>query len=104
MGVGLSGSIDGDRYLLEFGKLLARLNLSKYDIIFHNAGTDVPASDALGGFQLTKEDVVNRDMLIAEYAFQNKIPLVIVLSGGYSKESWQAHYLSLREIINFYSL
>jgi histone deacetylase 11 len=99
---GLRPVISGENYLYEFKKLLSHVVPDTYDIIFHNAGSDVLASDPIGGLGLNKKDVVERDMLVAEFAYNNKIPLVIVLSGGYSRESWQAHYMSLKEIICLY--
>lgn len=98
----LMSGIHGEYYLSEFQILMNKLDPGEYDIVFYNAGADVLKTDVLGGLQLTVEDVVKRDMLVASFTYTNKIPLVMVLAGGYSAESWKAHYMSIKEIISLY--
>jgi histone deacetylase 11 len=58
-----------------------------FDCIIFNAGTDVYENDELGSFMgLTKDQIIDRDQIVFEFARDNKIPIVQVLSGGYNKE------------------
>lgn len=57
------------------------------DILFYNAGSDVFEGDPLGYLKLTREDIIRRDAFVFEQARDRAIPTVMLLSGGYSKES-----------------
>ena len=57
------------------------------DFIIYNAGSDVLKTDPLGQMKLDKEAVVKRDELVFSYAEINEIPVLMLLSGGYSEES-----------------
>ncbi len=35
--------------------------------------------------RLTKECIINRDEIVFRIAFKNKIPIIMLLSGGYQK-------------------
>jgi histone deacetylase 11 len=71
---------------------LVRQNLEKvsaqhFDCIIFNAGTDVYEHDELGSFMgLTKQQIINRDQIVFEFAKEQKIPIIQVLSGGYNKQ------------------
>jgi histone deacetylase 11 len=56
----------------------------------YNAGTDVLAGDALGGLALTLDDVLDRDRFVLQIMRDRAIPTVVVTSGGYSDQSYQA--------------
>lgn len=62
----------------------------------YNAGTDVFEGDTLGGLKLTAEDVLTRDLYVIEQLRARHIPVVMLLSGGYSRESYRlvAHTVS----------
>ncbi len=55
----------------------------------YNAGTDVFAGDALGGLRLGLADVLERDLYVIEQLRARNIPAVMLLSGGYSRESYR---------------
>ena len=60
----------------------------KPDIVFYNAGTDVLKGDPLnGGVSISFDGVIKRDELVFRSFIKDKIPIVMVLSGGYSSES-----------------
>lgn len=59
----------------------------KPDVIIYNAGTDPYEGDALGGMSLTKEGIIERDEFVFTQAQKHGIPIMMTLSGGYSKES-----------------
>ncbi len=62
----------------------ARVRLAIY-----NAGTDVFARDRLGGLRLSEEDVLSRDLFVFQTLEERAIPAVMLLSGGYSQESYR---------------
>lgn len=68
------------------------------DLIFYNAGTDPFEGDALGRMNLTKDDMLKRDEFVFKQANQNKIPIVMTTSGGYSPESAQIIGESLENV------
>ena len=58
-------------------------------LAIYNAGTDVFAGDKLGGFGLSAEEILARDMLVIEQFEERRIPFVLLLSGGYSRQSYR---------------
>lgn len=63
------------------------LDEAQPDFIFYNAGTDVFASDPLGGLGVSREGIMVRDKTVFEEAKKRNIPVAMVLSGGYTQES-----------------
>ncbi len=55
----------------------------------YNAGTDVFAGDPLGGLKLSSDDILARDLFVVRQFRSRGIPLVILPSGGYTKESFR---------------
>jgi histone deacetylase 11 len=68
------------------------------DFVVYNAGSDVLASDPLGSFQLTIDEMIDRDLYVVSEVRARGIPLAMVLSGGYGPQSWQAHARSIEAI------
>lgn len=58
-----------------------------YKLAFVVAGTDVVASDPLGGLRLSVDECVQRDALVLERISALSIPAVFLGGGGYSKDS-----------------
>ncbi len=54
------------------------------DLIVYLAGADPYEKDQLGGLNLTKEGLIERERLILGEARSRKIPVVILLAGGYA--------------------
>lgn len=80
--------------------LPAAIEKTKPQLIIYNAGTDVYEKDPLGRMGVTKEGIINRDAYVFQLAKDNNIPIVMVLSGGYTAES--AHIItdSIKNIIS----
>jgi len=56
----------------------------KPDFVVYNAGTDCMIGDPLGCLSISEEGIVARDELVFRHAYEiNKVPIVMVLSGGY---------------------
>jgi acetoin utilization deacetylase AcuC-like enzyme len=54
------------------------------DFIFYQSGVDILDTDKLGRLSVTKMGCRQRDELVINLAFKNKIPLVASMGGGYS--------------------
>jgi len=57
------------------------------DVVIYNAGTDVLRGDPLGNLAISEEGVMERDRLVFSTFRALNIPVVMLLSGGYSKAS-----------------
>jgi acetoin utilization deacetylase AcuC-like enzyme len=89
----------GREYLKGLETGLHRIH-GDYRMAFVIAGTDVLASDPLGGFRLTVEEVVRRDLMIFEKLSQLSVPAVFLGGGGYSEDSVKATTESLSNLGN----
>lgn len=89
MNVPLKRSMHNDtKYLpLLKQKLEESFDRFKPDIIYYNAGTDCMEGDPLGDMDLTPDGIVQRDEIVFDAAFSRKLPIVMVLSGGYQKSN-----------------
>jgi acetoin utilization deacetylase AcuC-like enzyme len=54
------------------------------DLVFYLAGADPFEKDQLGGLRVTKEGLRERDRIVVEEARRLRIPVAIVLAGGYA--------------------
>lgn len=66
---------------------LEELNHPK--IVFYNAGTDVYCGDPLGSLAVTERGILERDRFVFGLLKKLKIPFVMVLSGGYTRQSYK---------------
>ena len=87
MDVALPDGMGDDDYLeiLEEGVRRA-LALSSPDLIVYLAGADPFAGDRLGRLSLTKPGLQRRDEIILGAAAEEKLPVAIVMSGGYGRD------------------
>lgn len=76
--------------------------LSQPDLVFYQAGVDPLAGDPLAHLALTPEGLVARDELVVSTAVQRRVPLVMVLGGGYSRQAWKVQCRSIRNLIERY--
>jgi acetoin utilization deacetylase AcuC-like enzyme len=56
------------------------------DFVFYQAGVDVLESDQLGRLGLTLRGCAERDRKVFTICRKNKIPVVVVMGGGYSRD------------------
>lgn len=68
-------------------------------LCIYNAGTDPYVHDRLGGLCLSDGDILERDLFVFEQAAARKIPAVMLLSGGYSKESYRLVAATVGEML-----
>ena len=53
--------------------------------VFYLAGADPYEDDQLGGLQLTKQGLRERDRMVIDCVRRAGVPLVITLAGGYAR-------------------
>jgi histone deacetylase 11 len=96
VGAGLAGS----EYLgIVRDTLPAVLDAERPDLVVYNAGSDPFAGDPLARYRLTADDLAERDLLVADLVRERSIPLAMVLSGGYSAQSWKIHADAIEGIL-----
>ena len=96
VGPGLTGS----RYMGIVETTLAEaLDAVRPDLVVYNAGSDPFINDPLAFFRLTKDDLAERDLVVVSMVRERAIPIAMVLSGGYSADSWQIHTDAIEGIL-----
>jgi histone deacetylase 11 len=84
--------LTGVEYLdLVRGSLPEALDDVRPDLVVYNAGSDPYMGDPLAWYRLTAGDLAERDLLVVSTMRERDIPVAMVLSGGYSAESWTIH-------------
>lgn len=73
---------------------------SKPDLIIFIAGTDVLDGDPLGWMSISEEGIIKRDGIVFQNATENKIPILMLLGGGYTKRSAAVISASIENILN----
>lgn len=72
----------------------------KPDLIIYNAGTDIYRDDPLGDFRVTAEGIIRRDEIVFKAAQKHNAPILMVLSGGYHKQSANIIGRSIVNLLN----
>jgi histone deacetylase 11 len=100
MSVPFPAHTDGETYLLALREYLPQA-IARYEpqLIVYNAGSDVLDSDPLSTFKLTQEEMIQRDDFVVSTARECKIPVAMVLAGGYGRQSASAHAGSIEQVI-----
>src|SRR5262249_274296 len=100
LAVPLATGICGSDYLdLLHKHFPAALERFRPDLVVYNAGSDVLRFDPLANLSLTIEELSERDLYVVTEARRRGSPLAMVLSGGYSPQSWEAHARSIEGIL-----
>ena len=84
----------GADYLARLSDGLGQIQ-GPFRLAFVVAGTDVLASDPLGGLNLTIDDCVARDQMVLERLQALSVPAVFVGGGGYGRDSAKAMVASI---------
>lgn len=71
----------------------------KTSLAIYNAGTDVFLNDPLGQLSLTAKAILKRDLFVVKELRKRGIPTLMLLSGGYTKESYQLVANSVIELV-----
>ena len=85
--IGLEDGADDEEYLAHLREHVPRIIKDfKPDFILYDAGADPYEGDQLGGLALTLEGLKKRDELVISEALKAKIPVAVVLGGGYAMD------------------
>ncbi len=85
--VGLPDGVDDAGYLETLSNHLPNIfETFAPDLVFLQAGVDVLARDRFGRMKLSKEGVAAIDSMVYRLCFENDIPLVYTMGGGYQQE------------------
>lgn len=83
--IALPDGTGDDDYLRHLaGALQSQLPLAATDIVFYLAGADPYEHDRMGRLKLTKAGLAARDALVFEACANAKLPIAVVLAGGYA--------------------
>lgn len=69
------------------------------DLVYYNAGTDTLQGDPLGDLGFTAEQIAARDAMVFEKCRAEKVPIVMLLSGGYAQENWKVIADSIKGLV-----
>ena len=91
--VGITSSITDTEYLEELHRrlpgFLDSVGRSPIGLAIYNAGTDVFSGDPLGDLNISAKTILERDLYVVGELRKRRIPTIMVLSGGYTKQSYQ---------------
>ncbi len=92
--------LEGDEYLdIVEAALAPALDAATPDLLIYNAGSDPFVDDPLTRLRLSRADLTRRDLLVATMSRERGIPMAMVLSGGYARESWRVHADGIEAIL-----
>jgi histone deacetylase 11 len=57
------------------------------ELIIYNTGTDIFQKDPLGRLSVSEAGIIQRDELVFREALDRHVPVMMLLSGGYSRQS-----------------
>jgi histone deacetylase 11 len=96
----IPAGLTGVEYLELVREALPRaLEAIRPDLVIYNAGSDPYVEDPLTRLCLSKSDLAERDLLVATLTRERQVPMAMVLSGGYSSESWRIHADGIEAIL-----
>lgn len=80
----------GEDYLHELHQLEQALEQADNPrLAFYLAGTDIYEHDQLGQLRVSEADVLKRDQYVFDTLRQHNVPVVMLLAGGYSQDSYR---------------
>ena len=82
----LEENLEDREYIDILKKNLKYLNQEEFDFVFYIAGVDIHYNDRLGKLKISDNGIFERDELVIDNFFSNKIPICGVLGGGYNKD------------------
>jgi len=83
--IGLADGTSDQTFLRQLEQALPVVMASQPQCVFYLAGADPYEDDQLGGLQLTKQGLRERDRMVIDCVRHAGVPLVITLAGGYAR-------------------
>jgi histone deacetylase 11 len=101
----ITAATSGAEYLGIVDERLPRvLEAVKPDLVIYNAGSDPFVEDPRTGLRLSRSDLADRDLLVATHVRERGVPMAMVLSGGYARDSWRVHADGIEAILTRFDL
>ena len=104
--IGLPDGIDDTRYLSLLAYQIPKIFKDfEPDFVFYQAGVDILETDRLGRLKITRNGCLERDNLVLKNCYSNKVPVVVVMGGGYSTlltDIVEAHCNTFRTALNLF--
>ena len=82
----LEENLEDREYIDILKNNLKYLNEEEFDFVFYIAGVDIHYNDKLGKLKISDNGIFERDELVIDNFFSNKIPICGVLGGGYNED------------------
>ncbi len=82
----LDENLEDREYINILKNNLKYLNQEEFDFVFYIAGVDIHYNDRLGKLKISDNGIFERDELVIDNFFTNKIPICGVLGGGYNED------------------
>ncbi len=82
----LDENLEDREYIDILKNNLKYLNEEEFDFVFYIAGVDIHYNDRLGKLKISDNGIFERDELVIDNFFSNKIPICGVLGGGYNED------------------
>ncbi len=102
--VELEPETEDETYLQLLSHYLPEITkLAEPEMVFFVAGCDVLKDDPLASLSITGKGLIERDKKVVQYFFEQNIPLVFLLAGGYAPNSWHSQYQSICHILEMVS-
>lgn len=105
MDIGLEDGAGDTEYLAALRVIGQLLDAFQPDLVFYLAGADPYQHDQLGGLALTLKGLQERDRFVIESTRHRRIPLAIVLAGGYAwhlTDTVQIHVNTIGEALRVF--
>ncbi|MEZ6096639.1 MAG: histone deacetylase [Pirellulaceae bacterium] len=91
--VGITNACTDTDYMRELRDrlpgFLDSISKSRIGLAIYNAGTDVFVGDPLGDLKISASTIQERDLFVVNELSRRRIPTVMVLSGGYTEQSYE---------------
>jgi len=86
--IGLPSGAGDEEYLAELSRqLLPAFEIFRPQLLIYVAGADPYQDDQEGGLKLTFEGLERRDQIIFQEAMRKRVPVAVVLAGGYARRT-----------------
>ncbi|MDP7288208.1 MAG: hypothetical protein QGH94_09475, partial [Phycisphaerae bacterium] len=103
--VELSAGTNDEVYMAFLEKHLGdTIDRADPEIVFLQAGCDTLRGDPLANLDMSLEGIVARDAMVIDECVKRRIPIVMVLGGGYSKRAWEVQYASIARTLKKYGI
>jgi len=100
--VGLEDGAGDAAYLDALDRHLPAALEASPDLVFYLAGADPYRDDQLGGLALTIDGLRRRDRMVFVAAHQRRVPVAVVLAGGYAyrlEDTVRIHAATIEELV-----